>query len=76
MEFPVYRKLDGFSRFYKIENERLFHEVYPQAGGWVYNEIRATQFPEMVRIQDMMACAFSFTPMTAEEIAQYFPVKE
>jgi hypothetical protein len=75
MEFPIYRKLDGFHRYYKLMSDRLFQEVYPQGGNLVRNEIEATQFPEIVRIQDMIDCAFSFTPMTAEEITQYFPVE-
>lgn len=70
--FPIYRKLDGFSRFYKIESTDLFIEVTIQKGVIHYQTIQAIQFPEKLRIQDMISCAFNYVPMSSEEITTYF----
>lgn len=70
--FPIYRKLDGFSRFYKIEHEDLFIEATVSQGEIRLQTIRAVQFPEKLRIRDMISCAFSYVPMSEEEIETYF----
>lgn len=71
-KFPIYRKLDGFNRFYKIESLDSFIEVTIQRGEIRYQTIPAVQFPEKLRIQDMISCAFNYVPMSSEEIAVYF----
>jgi hypothetical protein len=71
--FPIYRKLDGFNRFYKIESVDSFIEVTIQQGNIQYQTIQAIQFPEKLRIQDMTSCAFNYIPMSKEEIKMYFP---
>lgn len=73
--FPIYRKLDGFSRFYKIENADSFIEVTIQQGKIQHQTIQAVQFPEKLRIQDMISCSFNYVPMNTEEIDTYFPKK-
>ena len=70
--FPVYRKLDGFVRFYKIESADLFIEVTLAHGNPHYQTIQAVQFPEKLRIQDMISCSFNYIPMSEEEIMCYF----
>nr|WP_294859407.1 hypothetical protein [uncultured Fluviicola sp.] len=70
--FPIYRKLDGFSRFYKIENADAFIEVTIQQGKIQHQIIQAVQFPEKLRIQDMISCSFNYVPMSKEEIDTYF----
>ena len=70
--FPVYRKLDGFDRFYKIESPDLFTEVTIQQWKIRHQTIQAIQFPEKRRIQDMISCSFNYVPMSSEEIATYF----
>jgi len=70
--FPIYRKLDGFARFYKIESADLFVEVTIVQGKIQYQTIQAIQFPEKLRIQDMISCSFNYTAMSLEEIETYF----
>ncbi len=73
MTYPVFRKLDGFERFYKITDDRNFLEAYRSQGVIKYLAVKAVQFPEILRIQDMIECQFSFAPMTPEEVIEYFP---
>ncbi|MDF3027129.1 MAG: hypothetical protein K0S23_1436 [Fluviicola sp.] len=70
--FPIFRKLDGFDRFYKIESADSFTEVTIQQGKMKHQTIQAVQFPEKLRIQDMISCSFNYVPMSSEEIAAYF----
>ncbi|WP_343631510.1 hypothetical protein [Fluviicola sp.] len=70
--FPIYRKLDGFSRFYKIESADLFIEATIAQGEIRHQPIQAIQYPEKLRIQDMISCSFSYVPMNEEEITKYF----
>lgn len=70
--FPIYRKLDGFNRFYKIESPDLFIEVTIQQGKTRHQTIQAIQFPEKLRIQDMISCSFNYLPMSLDEIETYF----
>lgn len=76
MEFPIYRQLGGFKRYYKIVSLDLFHEAYPSAQGWTINTIEALQFPEKLRIKDMIEFQFSYLEldkMEAESIFQNLP---
>lgn len=70
--YPIYRKLEGFGRYYKIESPDRFVEVSLLNGKPHYQSIEAVQYPEKLRIQDMIAYAFSFKEMDAEEIELYF----
>ncbi|MNJ86543.1 hypothetical protein D3C87_40440 [compost metagenome] len=70
--FPVYRKLDGFNRFYKIESPDLFIEASIQQGKLLLQPIHAVQFPEKLRIRDMVSCNFNYVEMNEEEIETYF----
>jgi len=72
MNFPQYRKLEGFQRFYRINDERSFDEVVVMNGKISLNHVEAKQFPEMLRIQDMLNCEWSFRVMEEEEIGVYF----
>jgi hypothetical protein len=72
MEFPQYRKLEGFRRYYKIVDDRTFIEIAFVNDRPVESRIEAKQYPEMVRIQDMLDCQWSFRNMDESEIAHYF----
>jgi hypothetical protein len=72
MNFPQYRKLEGFQRFYKILDERTFVELAFVNGKPVQSCVEAKQYPEMLRIQDMLNCEWSFREMKEEETAHYF----
>jgi hypothetical protein len=73
--FPIFRKLEGFDRFYHIRDERTFVEAYKQGGVFKLQQVSAEQYPEMLRIQDMIQCNFQFVEMTAAEIASIFNVQ-
>ena len=72
VSFPIYRKLQGFNRFYKIESSSQFIELSFIQNQAIYQTIQANQYPEKLRIQDMIACEFQFTEMSTEEIEMYF----
>jgi len=72
MKFPQYRKIEGFQRFYRITDDMHFTEVYSLNGKLVTHNVTAEQYPEMLRIKDMLACEFSFREMSAEEADEVF----
>lgn len=72
MDFPQYRKIAGFDRFYKITGERAFIEKYQLNGNWVTNEVQAIQYPEMIRIQDMLQQEWNFKKMSDDEVQTIF----
>lgn len=53
-DFPIYRKLPNNLRFFKIENDRLFHEKQVMGQRVLNYTIEAKQYPEMLRIKDMI----------------------
>ena len=56
MEFPQYRKYKNKNTFYKIVSEKEFEEIsFIGSKGFKFTII-AQQYPEMLRIQDMIAC--------------------
>jgi hypothetical protein len=63
MDFPQYRELVGFNRFYKIVDERNFIEIYFMGSKKVENHIEAKQYPEMLRIKDLLSCESPFEIM-------------
>ena len=54
-DFPQYRKLSNLKCFYEILNERHFREVQLIGLRVVLHDIRAEQYPEILRIMDMLA---------------------
>lgn len=72
MTFPQYRKLEGFQRYYEIRDDRTFVEVTVMNGKVNSSVITATQFPEMLRIKDMINQEWNYRPMEEAEIDMYF----
>ena len=72
--FPIFRRLENFDRYYKIIDERTFVELYKQSGVWKEQRIKAEQYPEILRIQDMIACNFHYVALTTEEITTLFSI--
>lgn len=72
MTFPQYRKLEGFQRYYEIRDDRTFVEVTVMNGKVNSSVITATQFPEMLRIKDMINQEWNYRPMEEAEIDIYF----
>ena len=65
-DFPQYRKLANGKSFYEIVDERHFIEKQ-RVGKQVFTiSIAAKQYPEIVRIQDMLNCTEGFEFSTKE----------
>ena len=69
--FPQYRSLEGFNRHYMIVGEREFVEATMRSGEWTFQSIIAEQYPEMLRIQDMLSEQFAYKK-AAPEIERLF----
>jgi hypothetical protein len=54
--FPVYRKLTNSIRIYKIDDERNFKEKQHLGSKVLEYSIIAHQYPEILRIKDMISC--------------------
>lgn len=65
-DFPQYRKLANEKSFYEIVDERHFIEKQ-RIGKQVFTiSIEANQYPEIIRIQDMLNCTEGFELSTKE----------
>jgi hypothetical protein len=65
--FPQFRKLSNDKSFYKIVDNRHFEEKQC-IGKQVFSlKITAEQYPEIIRIQDMLSCADGFVLSTEVE---------
>jgi hypothetical protein len=66
LDFPQYRKLANEKSHYEIRDDRHFTEKQI-IGKQVFTiEIEAKQYPEILRIQDMLNCAEGFLLSTKE----------
>ena len=54
--FPQYRKFSGVDVWYKISSLDEFTELKRAGGNYVAEEFVASQYPEKLRIQDMLNC--------------------
>jgi hypothetical protein len=66
-DFPQYRMLLGRKVYYKITNDREFIELTWIGSKKMSSTIKATQYPEMLRIMDMLACNEPFGLLPKEE---------
>ncbi|MCB9195580.1 MAG: hypothetical protein H6600_01075 [Flavobacteriales bacterium] len=56
IEFPVYRKYTNSKTYFKVINEKCFEEFH-FIGDRIFNHtINAIQYPEQLRILDMIEC--------------------
>jgi hypothetical protein len=65
--FPQFRKLSNEKSFYKIVDDRHFEEKQCIGKQVFLLKITAEQYPEIIRIQDMLACADGFVASTEVE---------
>ncbi len=65
--FPTYRKLTNGRSFYKIVNETTFIELQLMGTKIIRYEINAKQYPELLRIKDMIELANGFEVLTEDE---------
>ena len=54
--FPQYRKYVGLNTWYKIESTNLFIEVSKLGDNFIQHSVEAKQYPEKLRIMDMLNC--------------------
>lgn len=67
-DFPQYRKLSNDKVFYKIVNNREFHEIQIIGTFAQLHKIEAKQYPEILKIQDMLNYSLEgFVASTEEE---------
>jgi hypothetical protein len=56
MDFPQYRKLSNRRSFYRIESSLQFTEVQIMGSKRFVHSVEARQYPEKLRIMDMLNC--------------------
>ena len=56
MNFPQYRKLSNRRSFYRIESSLQFTEVQIMGSKRFVHSVEARQYPEKLRIMDMLNC--------------------
>lgn len=54
--FPAYRKYSNSNTFFKLISENRFEEISFIGTKGFLHEIEAKQYPEYLRIQDMLNC--------------------
>lgn len=72
MNFPQYRKLMNDKSFYRIESERSFYEIQLIGSKCFLHQTEAKQYPEIIRIKDMLSLSEPFVECTAEEFQIYY----
>ncbi len=71
-DYPVYRKMQGGARFYRIESATSFSEIQLIGSKRVLHTIQATAYPEMLRIQDMLRDTGTYAPLSEKDWAKEF----
>ena len=56
MKFPQYRKYKNIETYFKIISEKEFEELSLFGNKFVKHLILAKQYPEMLRIKEMLNC--------------------
>jgi len=54
--YPVYRKYKGINVWFKVVDARNFIEIKQLGTKFIRHEVSAVQYPEMLRIEDMVQC--------------------
>lgn len=66
-DFPQYRKLSNDKTFYKIQSDRLFEEVQLVGSKVFRYAVEAKQYPEILKIQDMLKLEEPYLLISEEE---------
>lgn len=69
-DFPQYRKLSNDKTFYKILSDRLFEEVQLMGTKVLRYSVEAKQYPEILKIQDMLQLEEPYLIISEEEFTQ------
>lgn len=67
IDFPQYRKLSNDKVFYKILNDKEFEEIQLIGSIAKLHVIKAIQYPEMLRIQDLLSMKDEWYLSSSEE---------
>ena len=67
IDFPEYRKLSNNKVFYKILNNKEFEEIQLIGSIAKLHIIKAVQYPEMLRIQDLLSMQDDWFLVSSEE---------
>lgn len=70
--FPVYRKLANNKSYYRIDDERSFFEVQVIGNKCFLTQTLAKQYPEIIRITDMLMLNEPFSESTIEEFHLHY----
>jgi hypothetical protein len=71
--FPQYRKLSNNRCFYEILDERHFREIQCVGSRKFVHVIKAEQYPEILRIMDMLDLKEPFKLSYANEFNKMMP---
>ena len=66
-DFPQYRKLSNEKVFYKIIDDRHFDEIQRLGSKILQYSFHAVQYPEILRIQDMLNFSEGYIESNEEE---------
>lgn len=70
-DFPQYRKLSNNRCFYEILDHRNFREIQLIGSRAVLHSVKAEQYPEILRIMDMLAAKEPYLMSEAEEFKRF-----
>jgi hypothetical protein len=65
--FPIYRKLSNQKAFYKINSNVNFEELKLMGSKVFHHTIEAVQYPEKLRIMDMIESIEAYLESTEKE---------
>ncbi len=65
--FPQFRKLKNNKSYYKITSERTFIELQSIGFGFFKINIKASKYPEIILIQDMLNFSNNYKLSSEEE---------
>jgi hypothetical protein len=72
MEFPQFRKLDNGRSLYKITAPDQFIELQQIGSKWMVYTFELQQFPDLLRLQDMLSCQVPFQVLDAHQFNQIY----
>jgi hypothetical protein len=70
-DFPQYRKLNNNKVFYRVDSNEEFTELTLMGKRKILHTVKAVQFPEKLRIMDMLKCDGPFQLSDEKEFDQF-----
>lgn len=65
--YPLYRRLSNLKSHYKIISPLEFDEIQQVGTLFFKTTTHTVQYPEKLRLQDMLSCTLPFEPSTAAD---------